>query len=116
MENNVIDMKELQKGAKAGIVLAESDKFDKDVYAKNIMLFGEWAEKINLEPTVGNVYAVCVLAALRTILGDKVFDMPVLDENEEFSVDIMNDVRDKLMSSLGMEDIEDKIHDEETAE
>lgn len=120
MENNIIDMKNFRKGAEAGIKAATNPiVFDEEVYARNIEKFGEWAEKIGLDATVGNTYAVCVMAVLRTMLGDEVFDMPVIDENGEFSEDIMAKVQDRLGAALGLQmkngEVEE-IHDEQTAE
>ena len=120
MENNIIDMKNFRKGAEAGIKAATNPiAFDEEVYARNIEKCGEWAEKIGLDTTVGNIYAVCVMAVLRTMLGDEVFDAPIADENGEFSEDIMAKVQDKLLTTLGLQmkngEVEE-IHAEQTEE
>ena len=120
MENNIIDMKDFRKGAEAGIKAATNPvAFDEEVYARNIEKCGEWAEKNGLDATVGNTYAVCVMAVLRTMLGDEVFDAPIIDDNGEFSEDIMAKVQDKLLTTLGLKlkngEVEE-IHDEQTAE
>ena len=118
MENNIIDMKDFRKGAEAGIRAATNPvNFDEETYQRNIEKVGEWAEKIGLEATVGNIYAVCVMAVLRTMLGDEVFEVSAIDENGEFSDKVMEQVQDKLMATLGlrMENGElKKIHAEQT--
>lgn len=119
MENNIVTMEALRTGAVAGIETAESDCFDKETYMKNLELTVEWAERVNLDVTVGNIYAVCVIAVLRTILGDEAFDTTALDENGEFSEEIMKKVQGKLLTGLGLRvtgDKVEKIHDEPTAE
>lgn len=119
MENNIVTMEALRTGAEAGFETAKSDSFDKETYMRNIKLTGEWAERVNLDATVGNIYAVCVIAVLRTILGDEAFDTTALDENGEFSEAIMEKVQDKLLTGLGLRvtgDKVEKIHDEPTAE
>lgn len=120
MDNNIIDMENFRKGAEAGIKAATNPiAFDEKVYARNIEKIGEWAEKIGLDATVGNTYAVCVIAVLRTMLGDEVFDAPVFDENGVFSDDVMTEVQDKLLTTLGLRmkngEVEE-IHAELTAE
>ena len=120
MENNIIDMKNFRKGAEAGIKAATNPiAFDEEVYARNIEKCGEWAEKIGLDATVGNTYAVCVMAVLRTMLGDEVFDTPVLDDNGEFSDAVIEEVQNKLLTTLGLRmkngEVEE-IHEEQTAE
>lgn len=103
MENNIIDMKDFRKGAEAGMrAVTNPVNFDAETYQRNIEKVGEWAENIDLEPTVGNIYAVCVMAVLRTMLGDEVFEASALDENGEFSEKIMEQVQDKLMATFGL--------------
>lgn len=103
MENNIIDMTNFRKGAEAGIKATINPiVFDEEVYMRNIDKIGEWAAKIDLDATVGNIYTVCVMAVLRTMLGDEVFDKPAIDENGEFSKDIMTKVHDKILTTLGI--------------
>ena len=121
METNIIDMKNFRKGAEAGAkAVLNPAVFDEEVYMRNIDKVGEWAEKIDLDATVGNTYAVCVMAVLRTMLGDEVFDMPIIDENGEFSKDIMEKAQDKMLTKLDLRmtnvEVDAKFHAEQTSE
>jgi len=119
MDNNIVSMIEFKKGAKAGMAYAESENFDMDLFAKNCEKAGEWADMVNLEPTAGNVLVLSTIACLRTMLGDELFDTPVIDKDGEFCEEIMDQAKDKTLAILGFrtngEQMEE-IHDEPTAE
>lgn len=117
MENTIATLDELRMGVEAGMAAAKSDAFDKEEFEKNMTLAGEWADKVDLEPTVGNVYVIGTIASLRTILGEA-FDRPVVDENGDFSEEIMEKVQEELMGFLGLAltDGNDEANHDESAE
>jgi predicted house-cleaning noncanonical NTP pyrophosphatase (MazG superfamily) len=119
MEKNIIDIAELKKGVKAGVALAASENFDHDLYKKNCEKAAEWAEMANLESTAGNVLVLGTIASFRTLLGDELFDTPVVDEDGNFCEEIMEQVKDTLLATMGLRmngDELEEIHDEPTAE
>ncbi len=116
---DIINIKELKKGAKAGMTLVQSGNFDMSVFEKNCEKLVDWADSINLEPTAGNVLVLSTIASLRTMLGDELFDRSVIDENGEISDELMNEAKDKALEVLGFRmngDEVEEIHDEPTAE
>ena len=118
MDNNTISMAEFKKGAKAGFAYAKSENFDKDLFAKNCEKAVEWAESVNLEPTAGNTLVLSTIASLRTLLGDELFDTPIVDKDGEFCEEKMDQVKDKALAILGFRmngDRVEEIHDEQTA-
>lgn len=117
MENNIISMAEFKKGAAAGIAYAESENFDKDLFVKNCEKVAEWADMVNLEPTAGNTLALSTIASLRTMLGDELFDAPIIDKDGEFCEKIMDQAKDKALAILGFRmngDQVEEIHDKPT--
>lgn len=118
MDNNV-SMAEFKKGAKAGFAYAASENFDKDLFVKNCEKAGEWAESVNLEPTAGNVLVLSTMASFRTMLGDELYDTPIVDKEGEFCEEKMDQVKDKALAILGFRmngDVVEEIHEEPTAE
>jgi len=119
MDDNIMNMIAFKKGAKAGMAYAQSENFDKDLFAKNCIKVCEWAEMVNLEPTAGNILVMSTSASLRTMLGDELFDTPVIDKDGEFCEEIMDQAKDKALAILGFrmngEQVEE-IQDESTAE
>ena len=116
---NITDIAQFKMGAKAGIAFAKSESFDHDLYKKNCEKAAEWAEKVNLESTVGNVFVLSTIAIFRTILGDELFDTFVVDEDGNFYEDIMELAKDAILAALGLRmngDEVEEIQAEQTAE
>jgi len=116
---NITNIAQFKIGAKAGIAFAKSESFDHDLYKKNCEKAAEWAEKVDLESTVGNVFVLSTIASLRTILGDELFDTLVVDEDGNFYEDIMERAKDVMLATLGLTmngDEVEEIHAEPTAE
>ena len=119
MDNNNVSMAEFKKGAKAGYAYAESENFDKDLFAKNCEKAAEWADSVNLEPTAGNTLVLSTIASLRTMLGDELFDTPIIDKDGEFCEETMDQAKDKALAILGFRmngDVVEEIPTEQTAE
>lgn len=106
MENNIMTNEDyeaaMDEGVKRGRALAkciiESDEFEAKI--DNV---AAWAESINLEQTVGNAYAIMIMAALRCVLGDELYDTPVTTEGGEFSEEAMNKGHRTILDRLGLE-------------
>ena len=115
---NITDIAQFKMGAKAGIALAKSENFDHDLFTKNCEKAAEWAEKVDLEPTAGNTLVLGTIASLRTMLGDELFDTPVVDKDGEFCEEIMDQANDKALAILGFRvngNVVEEIHAEQTA-
>ena len=115
----ITDINELRKGAKAGMALVKSGDFDLEVFEKNCAKAVEWAEKVNLDPTAGNVLTLSVIASLRTMIGDELFDKPAVDDNGEISEEAMDEAKGKVLKVLGFNvngDEVKELNDEPTAE
>lgn len=94
---------DLKRGFQAGVSYAQSGAFDEKVYEENLRKTSDWANAIDLEPTVGNCYAVSVMAAFRTLVGDELFDSYVVDENGEFSSENVEKAKDTITEALGLD-------------
>lgn len=120
MENNVIEMKNFDRGLKAGFAAVQSKAMDQKKLEENLAKIGEWANEVDLEPTAGNVWVVSTIAVMRTILGDELFDRSVVDENGDFSDEAMEMARDQALAFLGFRLNDDgevvELHKELTAE
>ena len=97
---------EFKRGLQAGVSYAQSEAFDEKVYEENLRKASDWANVINLEPTVGNCYIISVMAAFRTLVGDELFDSSVVDENGEFSNETIQKAKDAVMEALGLDLLE----------
>lgn len=100
--DNVVNIEEIRLGIHAGAKYAQSEDFDKNAYEKNLEEAFKWAEDIGLDPTVGNVYVLSVIASVRTLIGDELFNMPVATEDGSFSEEKMEDAQRVMLEKMGI--------------
>lgn len=100
--DNVVNIEEIRLGIHAGVKYAQSEDFDKNAYEKNLEEAFEWAENAGLDPTVGNVYVLSVIASVRTMIGDELFNTPVVTEDGSFSAEKMEDTQRVMLEKMGI--------------
>jgi len=106
MENNIVNFEvhktELEKGIATGKAIAKEVTADGtfDAAMEKTM---EWADKYDLDHTVGNAVALIIIGCTRAALGDEVYDTPVEDENGEFVEDRITMGLNSFLNRVGLE-------------
>lgn len=111
---------DVKTGMIAGIAKGKAlstDVVNDENFEKSFEKVADWAEKVELEQTVGNAYTLICMGILRTVLGDELYDRPVDFDEEENADAAMEEVKRVLLDYIGVNetDYENAVPTEEEA-